>query len=285
MSERQNNDKWRNKLRIIIFGHETHAGKWFDIILLIAILVSILIVMLETVNTINEKYKTVFHIVEWILTIFFTIEYILRLYISRHPMKYATSFFGIVDLLAIIPTYLSIFIAGSQQLMIIRGLRLLRAFRIFKLAGYMQQGKRITAALKASKAKIVIFLYFVIVLVIIIGCIMYLIEGGVNKQFTSIPRSVYWAIVTLTTVGYGDISPITNLGQFLAAIVMLMGYAIIAVPTGIVSSELMKEGKEESKMRNVNTCGDCRPKDHDPDAVFCKYCSSKITYVGSSKKD
>jgi len=269
----------REKLFKIIFHHNTPAGKRFDVILLIAILLSVIIVMLESVKSLNIRYHTLFYTIEWVLTIFFTIEYIIRLWITRKPMRYATSSWGIIDLLAIIPTYLSIVIVGSQQLIIIRALRLLRAFRIFRLAGYMSQGKNILQALKSSRMKIEIFLYFVIVLVIIIGCIMYLIEGGTNEQFDSIPRSVYWAIVTLTTVGYGDISPHTEIGQFLAAIVMIMGYAIIAVPTGIVSAEMVNSDKHPDVIKDVNDCSSCSMADHEKDAFFCKFCGDKIRHI------
>lgn len=269
----------REKLWHIVFLHNTKAGKNFDVVLLVFILLSVVVVMVESVHTFNDKYGKLLYIAEWILTAFFTVEYILRLWISREPKKYAFSFWGIIDLIAIVPTYLSLFIAGSQQLMIIRALRLLRAFRIFRLAGYLRQGKNITKALAASRTKIEIFLYFVAVLTIIIGCIMYLIEGGTNSQFTSIPRSVYWAIVTLTTVGYGDISPTTPIGQFFAAIVMILGYAIIAVPTGIVSSEMTmvdREQKSNSSKKSSTECDNCGSKDHDRDAFYCKICGSEI---------
>lgn len=266
----------RERLFKIIFHHDTKAGKNFDIILLVAILISVIIVMLESVESFNAKYGLIYKVVEWILTIFFTVEYIFRLWITRKPMKYALSFWGIVDLLAIIPTYLSLLIAGSQQLIIIRALRLLRAFRIFRLAGYMRQGRNITRALRASRMKIEIFMSFVIVLVVIIGCIMYLVEGGQNDEFDSIPRSIYWAIVTLTTVGYGDISPDTTIGQFLAAAVMILGYAIIAVPTGIVSAELVRSDGSPQGLKDVYDCQDCSWTDHSKDALFCKFCGEQV---------
>ena len=266
----------REKLFIIIFHHDTPAGRRFDVILLVAILLSVIIVMLESVKSLYARYHNLFYTIEWILTIFFTIEYALRLWITRRPMKYATSTWGIIDLLAIIPTYLSIVIVGSQNLIIIRALRLLRAFRIFRLAGYMKQGQNIVTALKASRLKIEIFIYFVSVLVVIIGCIMYLVEGGSNPEFDSIPRSVYWAIVTLTTVGYGDISPDTNIGQFLAAIVMILGYAIIAVPTGIVSAEFIRADSSSPGIKNVDDCDSCSWEDHDKNALYCKFCGDQI---------
>lgn len=266
----------QEKLFKIIFHHNTPAGKRFDIILLIAILLSVIVVMLESVRSLYDRYHFFFYTIEWILTIFFTIEYILRLWITRRPIRYATSSWGIIDLLAIIPTYLSIFIAGSQNLIIIRALRLLRAFRIFRLAGYMKQGQNIVNALKSSRLKIEIFIYFVSVLVVIIGCIMYLVEGGTNPEFDSIPRSVYWAIVTLTTVGYGDISPDTNIGQFFAAVVMILGYAIIAVPTGIVSAEFIRADGKVQGPKRVDECDSCTWEDHDQKALYCKFCGDQI---------
>ncbi len=278
----------REKIFEIIFEADTPMGKWFDILLIIAIIASVIIVMLESVNTINDRFGQLFRIFEWILTAFFTIEYIMRLYVVHRPLKYALSFFGIVDLLSILPSYLSIFFAGTHSLMVIRAIRLLRVFRIFKLANYSKDGKHILTALNASKRKIFVFLMFVMLLVIIFGSVMYLIEGSQpGSPFDSIPRSIYWAIVTLTTVGYGDISPTTSFGQFLAAIVMLLGYAVIAVPTGIVSSEMTNEGNKKKKKKkgknrehvhqyNTQVCSECLFDDHEDDAHFCKKCGTEL---------
>lgn len=279
----------REKIFEIIFEADTPMGKWFDILLIIAIIASVFIVMLESVNTINDRLGHLFRILEWIFTAFFTIEYIMRLYVVHHPRKYALSFFGLVDLLSILPSYLSFFFAGTQSLMVIRAIRLLRVFRIFKLANYSKDGKHILSALNASKRKIFVFLMFVMLLVIIFGSVMYLIEGSQpGSPFDSIPRSIYWAIVTLTTVGYGDISPTTSFGQFLAAIVMLLGYAVIAVPTGIVSSEMTKENKKGKKKKgkdkkrqhehqyNTQVCSECLFDDHEDDAHFCKKCGTEL---------
>lgn len=273
----------RERLFEIIFEADTPMGKRFDIILIIAIIASVVIVMLESVNTINDRFGQLFRILEWVLTAFFTIEYILRLYVVHRPMKYALSFFGIVDLLSILPSYLSFFFAGTHSLMVIRAIRLLRVFRIFKLANYSKDGKHILSALNASKRKISVFLMFVLLLVIIFGSVMYLIEGSQpDSPFDSIPRSIYWAIVTLTTVGYGDISPSTSFGQFLAAIVMLLGYAVIAVPTGIVSSEMTKDSskderkKKELEKLNTQVCSECLFDDHEDDAYFCKKCGTEL---------
>ena len=263
----------KERLHEIIFEADTPAGKIFDVALLIAISASVLLVMLESVGSIQVRFSREFYVVEWLFTIFFTIEYLLRLYSVYRPWKYATSFFGVIDLLAIIPTYLSVFIIGSHYFLVIRALRLLRVFRIFKLGHFLVEGSLIIRALRASRAKITVFLTFVLLLVIIIGSVMYLVEGGFNPSFSSIPRSIYWAIVTLTTVGYGDITPVTNLGQFLSAAVMILGYGILAVPTGIVSAEFSREGQAPT---NTQACRYCGREGHDDDAVHCKYCGEKL---------
>ena len=263
---------FREHIHEIIFEADTPSGKAFDIALLIAILGSIVVVMLESIQALSDQYHTLFLVLEWIFTIFFTLEYILRLYCVYKPMKYATSFFGVIDLLAILPAYLSFFLPGSQYLLAIRSLRLLRIFRIFKLAKFLKEGAMIVEALKASLAKMTVFIVFVMLMVIVVGSIMYVIEGDtLNSKFTSIPESIYWAVVTITTVGYGDISPTTPLGQFLAAVLMILGYAVIAVPTGIVSSELIAQ-KDESAFLSTQACRYCSKEGHDDDAKHCKYC-------------
>ncbi len=266
----------REKLHEIIFEADTPAGKFFDVALLIIIAISILVVMLESMETVESKYYQLFFWMEWGLTIFFTIEYILRLYAVHRPIKYATSFFGVIDLLAILPTYLSLLLPGSQFFLIIRALRLFRIFRIFKLGHFLKEGNTIASALRASQAKITVFLTFVMLLVIIIGAIMYLVEGGANESFSSIPKSIYWAIVTLTTVGYGDIIPITGFGQFLSAAVMLLGYSIIAVPTGIVTGEMInaERNKDNTLITNNQACRYCGREGHDNNARYCKFCGS-----------
>jgi len=264
----------REQIHEIIFEADTPAGKGFDIGLLILILASVLVVMLESVDRINEQYEEVFRAMEWIFTGLFTVEYLLRLYCVHRPMRYATSFFGIIDLLAILPTYLSIFFAGTQYLLVIRGLRLLRIFRIFKLGHFMSEGEIIIKAMRASRAKITVFLFFILLVVIIIGSVMYLVEGGQNPAFTSIPRSIYWTIVTLTTVGFGDITPQTELGQFLSAIIMILGYAVIAVPTGIVSAEFIESQRKD--YIDTRSCRSCGNEGHDADASHCKYCGSEL---------
>ncbi len=260
------------RIHEIIFEADTPLGRFFDISLLILIVFSVIVVLLESVDYIQVQYAREFLLLEWFFTIIFTIEYLLRLYSVYKPWKYATSFFGIVDLLAILPTYLSIFFAGTQYLLVIRALRLLRVFRIFKLGHYMDEGRVILDALANNRTKIFVFLYSVTLLVIIIGSVMYLVEGDHNESFSSIPRSIYWAIVTLTTVGYGDITPSTEIGQFLSAIVMILGYAIIAVPTGIVSAEMVNNKQRD----NTQACRFCGGEGHDNDAVYCKYCGEKL---------
>lgn len=264
---------WRNKFYEVIFEADTPAGKSFDVILLWAILLSVAVVFLESIGKLKADYGQLFYILEWFFTILFSIEYIFRLLCVKSPVKYAKSFYGIVDLLAILPTYLSLVVVGSQYLLVVRILRLLRVFRIFKLTHFLTQADVLKSALKASRAKIFVFLFTVLTLVVIIGALMYVIEGPENG-FTSIPVSIYWSIVTLTTVGYGDISPQTPIGQLLASLVMITGYAIIAVPTGIVSVELA----EATKKRGVTTqvCSRCLSEGHDKDALHCKYCGEKL---------
>ena len=257
----------RKKLYIIIFGTDTPAGKAFDVGLLIAILISILAVMLESVSTLESRYGEVFRVTEWFLTIAFTLEYITRIYITDNKSRYIFSFYGRIDLMSLLPTYLSLIFTGTQYLLVIRALRLLRVFRILKLGRFVGEGEQLGRAIKASRHKITVFMGSVLTLVIIMGTIMYLVEGGENG-FTSIPRSVYWAIVTLTTVGYGDIAPQTILGQTIASFVMILGYAIIAVPTGIVTVEL---GKEKTRQQTIK-CPNCRKTGHATDAVYCKFC-------------
>lgn len=270
MANRRN----RDRIHEIIFEADTPTGKFFDILLLVLIVLSVITVMLESSDEWNAAYGDVFVILEWIFTIIFTIEYVLRMWVTIKPWKYALSFYGIIDLLAILPGYLSFFLAGSQTLVIVRIIRLLRVFRIFKLGKFLTEGDQLSKALIASRNKITVFLFAVSLLVVIIGAMMYLIEGQTNDGFSSIPRAVYWAIVTLTTVGYGDITPKSDVGQFLSAMVMILGYAIIAVPTGIVTNEMVLGGKK--KKSNTQVCRYCTREGHDDDAIFCKYCGGRI---------
>jgi voltage-gated potassium channel len=263
---------WRKRLHDVIYENNTPAGKAFDVALLVCIILSIIVVMLDSVPALNRRFKEGFFYLEWGFTILFTIEYLLRLLSVRRPMLYAASFLGIIDLAAIIPSYLSIFYAGAQTLLVVRSLRLLRIFRIFKLTHFLTEMRFMGSALQASMKKIAVFMLVVLALVIILGSVMYLVEGPDNG-FSSIPESIYWAVVTLTTVGYGDISPVTPLGRFIATLAMLIGYGIIAVPTGIVTSEMMGiKGKGEHQ----DTCPQCGREGHDKDATFCKWCGGKL---------
>ncbi len=264
---------WRVKLHEVIYGADTPAGKWFDISLFIIIIISIVLVMLESVKEVDDRYHDLLYIAEWVITIFFTIEYMARVISVKKPSKYIFSFYGIIDFLSTIPLYLSFFLVGSQSLVALRALRLMRIFRILKLARFIGESTNFARALKASRAKISVFLLFVLVLCIILGTVMYLVEETEESGFTSIPRSVYWAIVTLTTVGYGDIAPITPLGQFIASLIMILGYGIIAIPTGIVSSEMTKVKKRDVHTNTIS-CHNCLADDHRDDAEFCYNCGN-----------
>lgn len=254
----------------VIFGTDTKWGKGFDVVLLWAIIISLVAIMLESVPEFRVEHVELLQVIEWVFTIFFTVEYLLRVWVAEKPKAYVFSFFGVVDLLAVIPTYISLFVAGTHFLLVIRAIRLLRVFRVLKLVRYLSGAKLLVTSLNASKEKIFVFLSAVLTLVTILGTVMYLIEGGENG-FDSIPRSIYWAIVTLTTVGYGDIAPGTTIGQFLAAFIMILGYAIIAVPTGIVGVELSKASKKEGR-----NCARCAETDHFETARFCHRCGEKL---------
>jgi len=263
---------WRKHLFEIIFESDTPAGKHFDILLIVAIVVSVIVVMLDSVSSVREQWQFWLRAAEWFFTLVFTIEYGLRIYSVARPARYIFSFFGIVDLLAIVPTYFSIFLPATAYLVVIRVLRILRVFRILKLGAYLGEADVLMLSLKASRKKIEVFLFTVMMLVIIFGSLMYLIEGEGNG-FTSIPRSIYWAIVTLTTVGYGDIAPQTNMGQVLASLIMICGYSIIAVPTGIVSAEMVQVA-EQKKIRKV--CDSCGFRFHEKDASYCRHCGNAL---------
>jgi voltage-gated potassium channel len=262
---------WRARLHEVIFEADTPLGRAFDVTLLVCIALSVVAVLLESVASIRARWGAPLRFVEWTLTILFSIEYLLRLLSVGRPLRYARSFFGIVDLLAIAPTYLSLIVSGTQSLLVIRALRLLRVFRILKLRQFVGEARQLEAALIASLRKIIVFLGAVATLILIVGALMYLIEGEDNG-FTSIPESIYWAVVTLTTVGYGDIAPQTVLGKALASVVMIMGYGIIAVPTGIVTVELAGVRRPFSNQ----ACRECAADGHDADARFCKYCSAPL---------
>jgi voltage-gated potassium channel len=266
---------WREALHTIIFGSETPMGKAFDVVLIISIIISVIAVMLSSVERIQMKYQEILFYTEWFFTLLFSVEYLLRLISVRSPWLYARSFFGIVDFLSIIPTYLSFLFPHIKYMLVIRILRLLRVFRILKLTAYLTEAQVMLVALNNSWRKILVFLYTILTLVVIFGSLMYVVEGS-ESGFTSIPKSVYWAIVTLTTVGYGDIAPQTPLGQIIAAFIMIMGYGIITVPTGIYSAELIKSHQPD-KLTN-DACPDCGETGHDFDAEFCKYCGHNLSY-------
>jgi len=270
----------KSKLHTIIYEADTPMGKLFDVVLLILILVSVILVMLESVASIDTHYHDFLYFGEWVITIFFTIEYILRIITVKKASNYIFSFYGIIDFLSTIPLYLSFILAGSNALLAVRALRLLRVFRILKITRYMGEANKLNKALRDSKPKILVFLFAVLILSIIAGTIMYLVEGE-QSGFVSIPISVYWCIVTLTTVGFGDIAPVTPLGQFIAAIIMIMGYGIIAVPTGIVSAEYASKKTttlDDPEYIHVNTqsCQNCNENNHHDNAEFCHKCGSTL---------
>lgn len=278
MSKNKKALNWKEKIHRVIYEADSPTGKYFDILLLILILTSIVAVMLESIEEIDSKYHKILNISEWIITILFSLEYIARIISVKKPKEYIFSFFGIIDLLSTIPKYLSFFFVGSHALVALRALRLLRIFRILKLVRFVGESHNFLRSLRASKAKIAVFLSTVIILCIILGTIMYLVEGNSDTGFTSIPRSVYWAIVTLTTVGYGDIAPGTPFGQLIASIIMILGYGIIAIPTGIVSAEYVKQGKGTQDVISTNTksCQNCASAYHRDDAEFCYECGEKM---------
>ena len=270
--------KFKKRLYEIIFEADTRAGRIFDEVLLVTIIISIILVMIESLGGISDENKRILRILEWIITIIFSMEYLARIWTVDKPAKYIFSFYGVIDLLAILPSFLGLIFTGGHSLMVIRALRLLRVFRILKLGRYTRAGRLIAATIWRSREKIVVFILFVFTLAIIIGTLMYLIEGE-EHGFTDIPTSIYWAIVTLTTVGYGDLSPVTGIGQFLASFVMILGYSIIAVPTGIVTASLM--GKHDNL--NTQTCSKCLFDKHDDDALYCKKCGESLNNEKSLK--
>ena len=264
--------RWRKRWHDIIFEADTPAGKAFDVALLATISISVLAVAAESVSGIAARYGAELRILEWILTILFTIEYLLRLLVVKRPAAYARSFFGVVDLLAVLPTYLSLFFGGTQALAVIRALRLLRVFRIFKAARYVSEMNAMMVAFRKTRHKILVFVFVVLCSVLIMGTLLYVIEGE-ESGFDNIPRSVYWAIVTMTTVGYGDIAPQTPLGQFIAAAAMVLGYGLIIIPTGLFAVELAQSTQEGVSTEH---CTRCSLEGHDADARFCKRCGSRL---------
>lgn len=264
---------WRDKIHEIIYESEKPEGKVFDIVLLFCILASIMIVTLDSVDRLHQRYGNVFLALEWTFTIIFTLEYALRLISIRKPFRYVFSAFGIIDLLAIIPSYLSILLPGAQSLLVLRALRLLRVFRIFRMVHFISEMRFLSVAIVNSLRKISIFILFVLTLVVILGSIIYLVEGP-EHGFTSIPQSIYWAIVTITTVGYGDVAPATPLGKTIASFIMLLGYGILAVPTGIVTTEMALAARTHKQ--DNRACPTCGKEGHDSDARFCKFCGGPL---------
>ncbi|MEO5826290.1 MAG: ion transporter [Gemmatimonadales bacterium] len=270
---------WRVALHDVIFGHDSKAGKYFDIALIVSIIASVIAVMLDSVASIRAEYGTALYALEWLFTILFTVEYVLRMVCAPRPASYARSFFGLVDLASILPTYVSLFLPGSQYLQVIRVLRVLRVFRILKLAEYIGEADSLMLAIRNSRRKLWIFIATVFVLAVIFGAAMYFVEGRTNG-FTSIPASIYWTIVTITTVGYGDIAPETALGKALASMIMLLGYAIVAVPTGIVTVEMARK-RDRDRLR----CSGCGAAEHDADARHCKRCGTLLAVVTTPPSD
>ena len=269
-----NTNSFRHKIHEIIFEADTFYGKLFDIVLLITIVSSVVAVMLESIDSIHQQYGDILRIFEWIVTILFTIEYFLRIYAVNKPLKYIFSFMGIIDLLAIIPTYLIFIFPAAHFFTVVRSIRLIRVFRVFKLSHYLRGAHTMQIALRSSRPKIIVFLFFVMILVIVLGTLMYIIEGSADtKGFDNIPNSIYWAIVTLTTVGYGDVFPATAFGKVVASFIMILGYGIIAVPTGIVTAEFSRKKREKV---STQACPDCTTEGHEVDAKFCKKCGAEL---------
>ena len=261
----------RDRLHDVVFQHDSPAERAFDLTVILAIVLSVIVVTLDSVATVAARWGRELQVIEWVLTGLFTVEYLLRLWVSREPFRYVRSFYGVIDLLAVLPTYLAIIFPAGRFLIAFRILRVLRVFRILKLAPYVREAAVLSAAMRASRHKIIVFVSTVLTVVVAMGALMYLVEGPAHG-FTSIPTGMYWAIVTLTTVGYGDLSPATTLGRVLASALMVLGYGIIAVPTGIVTLELNRAARQD----HARTCRGCGVVGHDPDAKYCRYCGTEL---------
>lgn len=266
---------WRDRLHEIIFEADTPAGKIFDVALILAILASVVVVILSTLPSARaDPYRTVFLILEWVFTGLFTVEYLLRIVVVRSPWRYATSFYGVIDLLAILPAFIGLVVPGGERLLVVRTLRLLRIFRVFKLARYLTEATALRRALLVSRHKIAVFITTVLIVILIASAMMHIVEGNSgNEAFDSMPSAMYWAIITMTTVGYGDITPITAAGKAMTAVLVLVGYSMIIIPTGILSAEMA-----ETRRRAITTraCPACMAEGHDADAVFCNRCGERL---------
>lgn len=270
-------EPWRRRLHAIIFEADDRAGKLFDAVLIAAILASVIVIILDSVQSIREEYHGLFITLEWFFTILFTIEYALRIITVRKPIRYILSFYGIVDLLSILPSYVGLFIPGAQNLMVIRMLRLLRVFRVFKLVRFLGEADALRHAFISSRHKIAVFMTTVMIIITIMAAAMHVIESSAdNDDFSSLPQSMYWAIVTMTTVGYGDATPITPMGKFLSAVMMLIGYSMIIVPAGILSAEIATEAQRHAQRSTTQHCPSCSRDGHEFDAVYCKFCGEKL---------
>ena len=268
---------WRARLHEVIFEADDTAGKAFDAVLILAILASVIVIILDSVQSIRQGYHGLFRGLEWFFTALFTIEYLLRIACVRRPLRYIFSFYGLVDLLAIMPSYVGLFVPGAQNLMVIRMLRLLRIFRVFKLVRFLGEADALRHAFVASRHKIAVFLTTVLIIITIMASAMHVIESSAgNEDFSSLPQAMYWAVVTMTTVGYGDITPQTHLGKFLSATMMIIGYSLIIVPTGILSAEMASEAQRRAKRVSTQHCPSCSRDGHEYDAVFCKFCGEKL---------
>ena len=268
---------WRLRLYTIIFEADTRAGRLFDMTLIVVILLSIAVVVADSVPTLHERWRQQFTWAEWCFTALFTLEYLARLACTRRPLRYATSFFGVVDLLAMLPTYLALLFPGAHALIDVRVLRLLRVFRVFKLTSYLAEYRGLGRALQASARKIIVFITGVLMIVLVMGTLMYVVEGPANG-FSTIPTSVYWAITTMTTVGFGDITPKTDLGRFIASVMMLLGWGTLAVPTGIVTAEMTSQRLSATPAPTTRTCHECLTEGHLPEALFCMHCGARLPH-------
>ena len=270
-------ENWRERVHEIIFEADTGWGKFFDIVLILAILASVVVIMIDTVDTFHDDHGTLLYVLEWVFTGLFTIEYVLRLMSVRRPLRYAFSFFGIIDLLSILPTYFGLFIPGAHELMVIRMFRLLRIFRVFKLVRFLGEADALKEAVYSSRHKIAVFLTTVLIIVTIMGALMHVVESGEggNHRFSSMPESMYWAVVTMTTVGYGDITPETPVGKFLSAMMMIIGYSLIIIPTGIISAEMASTASRRH-MLSTQHCPHCSRDGHERDAKHCKFCGGAL---------